>query len=100
MKKHTITFILAAAITAAAVSAFAYSESVSETAREYKILEGDENGNLNLSSPVTRAEMAKILCSAMRLSPSDKDSGLTDISSHWAKKYINAAVENGLLNGF
>lgn len=100
MKKRTITFILAAAIAASAVGAFAYSGRISETAKEYKILEGDENGNLNLDSHVTRAEMTKILCSAMQLTSSDKDSGLTDISSHWAKKYINAAVENGLVNGF
>lgn len=100
MKKRTITFILTAAIAAYTAGAFAYSGSISETAKEYKILEGDENGNLNLDSHVTRAEMTKILCSAMQLTPSDKDSGLTDISSHWAKKYINAAVENGLVNGF
>lgn len=98
--KKIITFILIAAIAASATSVLAYDETIAEPAQEYKILEGDENGNLNLDEYVTRAEMAKILCSVMQLEESKDEYGLTDISSHWAKGYINAAVEKYLINGF
>lgn len=100
MKKSIITFALSAAIAASSLAAFAYDKNIGEQAKEYKILEGDENGDLKLDAYVTRAEAAKILCSVMQLKESDKDCGLTDISSHWAKGYINAAVENRLVNGF
>ncbi|MDO5398489.1 MAG: von Willebrand factor type A domain-containing protein [bacterium] len=98
--KKIITFILTAAVAGTSTGVLAYDKNIAQSAQEYKILEGDENGSLNLDEYVTRAETAKILCSVMQLGKSAKESGLTDISSHWAKDYINAAVENKLVNGF
>ena len=67
------------------------------------VMNGDQNGNLNLSQPVTRAQFAKMAVAASRTAGgtgsaappfSDVDSG------HWASGYIAAAAEAGWLNGY
>ena len=98
--KKAITFILTAAIIAASAGAYAYSNNIADSSKEYNILEGDENGDLKLDSYVTRAEMTKIICTVMREKASSDASELTDISSHWAKDYITTAEKLGLVNGF
>lgn len=95
-----VTFILITSLLAAPVSALAYSSGIETEVQEYKILEGNDQGQLNLDDKITRAEMTKILCSTMQLNLSENSSDFTDISSHWAKDYINSAAQNHLVNGF
>ncbi|MBE6622753.1 MAG: S-layer homology domain-containing protein [Ruminococcaceae bacterium] len=70
-----------------------------------EIMQGDENGNLNLEKEVTRAEFVKMAISASQY----KDEAdvkppysiFPDVqSSHWASGYIKTAVSSGLVNGY
>lgn len=74
-------------------------------ARAIGIMTGDENGNMNLSSYVTRAEFAKMMVAASRY----KDNVGTSVgvslykdvkSDHWASQYIKIAVEEGWFQGY
>lgn len=61
-----------------------------------------ENGNLNTESPITRAELAKMLCVAGGLTAegSTDASAFTDVTpAHWAYAYICAAKDAGLVVG-
>ena len=64
------------------------------------IITGDETGNLNLSSTVTRAEFAKMMIAASiykdTISSSSKSSPFKDVKyTHWAASYVQAAVSAG-----
>ncbi len=69
------------------------------------IMNGDENGNLNLRNNVTRAEFTKMLITA---SPDkNKAEGVTNVSpfsdvpsSHWAAGYVKTAANNALIVGY
>ena len=66
---------------------------------------GDENGNLNLSSNVTRAEFAKMLVNASiykdKTAAVANASPFKDVSyNHWAAAYIKTAVQQGWLTGY
>ena len=74
-------------------------------ARALGIMTGDENGNMNLGSNVTRAEFAKMMVAASNY----KDSVGTGVgvslykdvkSDHWASQYIKLAVEEGWFQGY
>lgn len=79
-----------------------------EKARVMQLLEimnGDENGNLNLDNTVTRAEFVKMIVSASPYkSSAGKSSAVSmfpDVTSgHWAAGYISAAINGGLLTGY
>lgn len=69
------------------------------------IMTGDENGDLNLSDNVTRAEFARMLVAAS--SYKDKVSAVSNVSpfrdvpyTHWAAAYVKTAVEQGWLTGY
>ena len=76
-----------------------------ETVRVLGILSGDESGDLNLSSPVTRAEFVKMMTAASAYKDTVGDSTgsslFTDVKSgHWAGGYIKLAVEQGWVTGY
>ncbi len=75
-----------------------------ETIRVLGIMVGDENGDLSLSSPVTRAEFVKMMVAASVYKDSVGDSAaslFTDVKSgHWASGYIQVAVEQGWFVGY
>ena len=75
-----------------------------EAIRVLGILEGDESGNLNLSSQVTRAEFAVMLAAASPYGDSVSSYGstlFTDVKSgHWASGYVRLAVEQGWMSGY
>lgn len=66
------------------------------------IFTGDENGNMNPESDVTRAEIAAIILREMNITDmntyndtfSDVDDG------HWAADIIQTAYDNGIINGY
>ncbi|MDN4492175.1 C40 family peptidase [Ureibacillus aquaedulcis] len=68
------------------------------------IFQGDENGKFNPNSPITRAEMAKVLVLAFDLKLQDNTLQFTDVKKgNWAYDYVNNLASNkvtlGLGNG-
>lgn len=110
--KKTLSLLLALCLTASllcmglgtAQAAEAENEAVF-AARAMGIMTGDENGSMNLTSNVTRAEFAKMMVAASKY----KDSVGTGVgvslykdvkSDHWASQYIKLAVEEGWFQGY
>ncbi len=70
-----------------------------------EVMTGDENGDLNLESLVSRAEFAKI---AVAMSPyrnmvaqGSSTSMFTDVNyKHWASPYVRLSVTNGIFTGY
>ena len=83
-------------------TAYAGYDKATETLTEQGILQGDENGNLNLESYVTRAEFAKMAVKAFNIDVKNNYiNKFSDLSkAHWAYDYIMSATENGIINGF
>lgn len=79
-----------------------YAEAV-ELLSDYGVLTGDENGNFNPNSTITRAEFATIICRLVGVAEDAKgikQSSFTDVpASHWAVGYIAKANELGIING-
>ena len=66
------------------------------------IIDGDDKGYFNPKDPITREEMAKILCNALELdeletsaNPFDDDAEI----AQWAKGYVNAVQAEGIMEG-
>ena len=97
---------LCMALSLTAVPAGAVSESTAlEAVQALGIISGDDSGNLNLSSPVTRAEFVTMMTAASSYRDSIGDgSGVSlfkDVKSdHWASEYIKLAVEQGWMTGY
>ncbi len=107
MKQRIRAALLAAALALSlAVPAGAVSSSTAvEAVQALGILTGDETGNLNLSSPVTRAEFVTMMTAASSYRDSiGSGSGVSlfkDVKSgHWASEYIKLAVEQGWMSGY
>lgn len=107
MKKRLLSLLAALALVlslAAPVALAADEDTMLETVRVLGILSGDENGNLNLSAPVTRAEFVKMMTAASTYKDSVGSSTaslFTDVKSgHWANGYIKLAVEQGWVTGY
>ena len=118
MKKTSlITTLIVAAVILLNVTAYAaiynrfpdvpaeanYAEAVDYLA-ELEIFKGDENGNFNPNSTITRAEFATIAVRMMGEEDRAKTitkSSFTDVpSTHWACGYVTVAVELGLVGGY
>lgn len=113
MKKF-LCLILSAALTVAALSFAVNAEHTgiqnadeAEKSRVLQLLEimnGDENGNMNLDAPVTRAEFVKMVISASVYKDTSKTSSVSlfpDVTSeHWAAGYISSAIGAGLVSGY
>ena len=80
-----------------------YAEAVS-TLAELGILRGDENGNFNPDSTITRAEFATMMCRMLGVEDEAlliTESGFSDVPpGHWASGYVTKAVELGLFSGY
>ncbi len=64
------------------------------------IMQGDANGNLHLDKCVTRAEMAKMLVRAKKLTEPAAE-GFSDVPlSHWGYQDILIAKQAGIINGY
>ena len=68
---------------------------------KYGLFEGDANGDFTPYKNITRAEMAKVLCKALRISPDSYNTQMfSDVdSSHWAYGYINALATAKIVAG-
>lgn len=107
MKKRLICLLtalcLALALTGPALAA--EEDTMLETIRVLGILNGDQNGDLNLSAPVTRAEFVKMMAAASAYKEAVGNGYgaalFTDVKSgHWASGYIRLAVEQGWVTGY
>lgn len=92
-----IAAILAAVL---AIGMCAYAQEAGELAK-YGIMQGDPDGNMRLEDGVTRAEMAKIIVTALDYGAcANTDTSFSDVaSSHWASGYINEAYKAGIIAG-
>ncbi len=100
-----IIFSLVSAAPAASAAGSSSRETVEQTIRALGIIVGDENGNMNLGSYVTRAEFAKMMVAASVYKDSvGSGSGFSlfkDVKQgHWAVEYIKVAVSNGWFVGY
>lgn len=107
MKKRLLSLLAALALVlslAVPAALAADGDTMLETVRVLGILSGDENGNLNLSASVTRAEFVKMMTAASTYKDSVGSSTaslFTDVKSgHWATGYIKLAVEQGWVTGY
>ena len=110
MKKRLISLALAVMLLLGVLPAASAAKavSVSEAAMTLAALDimvGDEKGNLNLSTPVTRAEFIKIATAASiykdNVGAEASVAPYPDVPrSHWAASYIQAGVAAGLINGY
>lgn len=114
MKRNFCKLLLSIALILCCVSFSALAEEVpsvadSEVINTVKILEiasGDENGNMNFSSNVTRAEFVKMAVSASVNKDKAKNSVVSyslfpDVKADfWGAGFISTAIEAGLVNGY
>ncbi len=100
--------ILAAAfanVFAAEPSTMPKEEDIINIVGALEIMNGDENGNLNLDKNVTRAEFIKIaLCTSSlkdSINVGSTSSLFSDLrASHWAIGYVSVGVKNGYIKGY
>ena len=82
-----------------------YDDSKLETIRAIGIMTGDETGDLNLGSSVTRAEFVKMM-SVASVYKDTVGSGygyslFRDVkNTHWASEYIKLAIDQGWVTGY
>lgn len=64
------------------------------------VFHGDQNGKFNANSPITRAEISKVLVSAYSLQMQGSAPTFTDVSANnWAHDYIQVLASNGITYG-
>jgi len=103
--KRTVTLLLALCLMLAALPMSALAADQNEAmqvVRTVGIMVGDENGNMNLDAPVTRAQFAKMLAVAAGQDYAGAGySPFRDVKhSHWAAGYIKTASDAGWFLGY
>ena len=78
-----------------------YSDAV-DYLSDVGIIVGDDLGNFNPNKPVTRAEMATIVCRMIgQASNLNNSNQFSDVpTNHWANPYVSKAVQLGVVNGY
>ncbi len=69
------------------------------TLHNAKILDGYLDGTFRPDEPITRAELSKIAASFYK-AQADETVNFSDISGHWAEKFIESAHSYGFINGY
>ena len=108
--KRTFSLILAFCLVFTIASTSAYAASSSQTSAQQiiqvlGIITGDQDGTLNLTNNVTRAQFAKMMIAASTykdsISTKANSSPFKDVKyTHWAASYVQAAVKSGWLTGY
>ena len=103
-KKICVLFL--AVIQIIAMSVYADGVQLNDAQKQdlynLKIMVGDEDGNLRLNDNITRAETAKMICTAgdITLAQNAEIKPFKDVTyDHWAYKYIYALKNNNIANG-
>lgn len=64
------------------------------------VFEGDQNGKFNPNSPITRAEISKVLVTAYDLQMQGSETPFSDVKpTNWAHDYIQVLASNGITKG-
>jgi len=72
-----------------------------DTLYSYGMLNGVEEGVMDPDGEMTRAQAATVLCRLFELTESEGGDYFTDVTEgHWYTDMVNAAYENGLVQGF
>lgn len=109
MKKRVLSILMLMCVMCAlfAVPASAAGEETAvRTVRVLGIMNGDENGDMNLNQNVTRAQLAKMLSAASPFKDGISGGGsgyslFKDVKSdYWGSEYIRLAVEQGWMVGY
>jgi hypothetical protein len=82
------------------VSKDCWAYSFVETAQRHGVLDGYGNRRFRPDKPISRAEIAKIFAIAKGLKATTANDQFSDITDSWAKGYINACTEYGIVNGY
>ncbi len=105
MKKILSVLVCISLCLSACLPVMASDEQIAKIAElyTYGIIEGDENGNINLVENVTRAEFCKMIFKAMAKDESyevKSETPFDDVpADHWAYRYIDFAKSEGIVNG-
>lgn len=110
MKNRILAVLVAAGLSASlglcasAANADVPLQEKAAVLKELEIMEGDQNGDLNLGSYITRAEFTKLLVAASPYKDSISDTAGTDPYpdvSHrsWYAPYVRLAVDRDLAKG-
>ncbi|MDP2212118.1 MAG: S-layer homology domain-containing protein [Candidatus Aquicultor sp.] len=75
-----------------------WAYSYIETAKKNGALGGYKDGTFKADKNISRAEIAKIVSGALKLS--EGRSTLKDVNAHWAKGYIGACANAGIVSGY
>ena len=106
MKKTISILLILSLLLLASSFSFAADSRVLSTVKALGIMVGDSNGNLNLSSGVTRAEFAKMLVMASPYSDECEDDAgsfslFKDVDQkYWANQYIYVCASHSWLLGY
>lgn len=109
MKKRLLSGLLSFALIVALLpTAFAAQSDVQtemfQALAALEIMVGDENGDLSLSAPVTRAEFTKMAVAASAYADHVGEASVSpypDVpKNHWAAGYVQTAVSAGLITGY
>lgn len=105
MIKKLLSLFLALCVLCSSLLVFASTDSAQILLKSMNIMSGDENGNMNLSDNVTRAEFAKIAVNSSEFKNSvalgAQISVFKDCTyQHWSAPYVKVAVTNGVLTGY
>ena len=104
--KKLLCLLLALCMLVPSVFAADAEEAAVQTVRALGIMVGDEQGNLNLSRAVTRAEFTKMLVAASNQRDAVRLGGtgyavFSDVGgTHWASDYIRIAANQGWIIGY
>ncbi len=104
MKYRIICLLTAAIMLVSSLPVYASSSIVTDVLAGAGIMQGDEKGNLNLSSNVSRAEFAKMAVAASPYKDdvsSSASSLFSDVSyKHWSAPYVKIAARAGYVSGY
>ncbi len=109
MKRKIITLILSAVMLFCTLNVCASVEYSDEFAKDVlkhlDIMKGDENGNLNLDSHLTRAEFAKIAINSSKYKNTVAHGAMISVFQdctykHWAAPYVRVAATNKIVTGY
>ncbi len=64
------------------------------------VINGYVDGTFKPDNPITRAEIAKIMTTAMGSLDAEAAASFTDTKDHWALLYVASAQKAGLINGY
>ena len=76
-----------------------YSDAVYRTAELY-LLTGYEDSTFRPYEPITREQLAVVICRFFQFSSQFLNNPFSDITGSWAYEYIVSAAEHGLMRGY